>query len=280
MITRADYETLLRTTEVRLRELLRLGPEEQVDTATILGTGWGDAFEFEAEHTVPMTDLDAFKELEVVEGHARQFEIGRANGRRVLVLRGRIHMNEDTFNPDVRHMARLQVELLIKLGATNLVPTCGVGSLDEELEPGSVMLISSFVSAGGGEVFPLFPGEFVEPASVLDPELIATAFNADEDNVISCDGPHVFWRGPHFEGVEHDKANLAALGGRTVGMSVKPECAIAALHKGVRVLAPAFVTNPPTKQDHAEHIAVAKRAAKPLAKLLTAIIGALPHTER
>ncbi len=143
---------MLQECECELRHRLELGPEETIPFAIVLGTGWGDAFPFTATHTVPLNQIGAFSQLDELEGHERRLELGlmEINGKptRVIVLRGRIHMNEDTFNPAVRLMVRLQIEMLIKLGVKKFLLTAAVGGLLPELRAGEVVVVDSFPSWG------------------------------------------------------------------------------------------------------------------------------------
>ncbi len=283
---RADYyrlagdktsEGMLQKCERDLRHRFDLAHDEEIDAAIVLGTGWGDAFPFEATHTVRLTEIGAFSKLDELEGHERRLELGTVEvdgkPKRVIVLRGRIHMNEDTFNPDVRLMVRLQIEVLIKLGVKKFVLTCAAGALWGHLSMGDLFYITDFVS-WGSDTMPLFPGEFVNPAACIDQDATrhfqpdGALRERDELNM----GPYVMFRGPHFESIG-DKRLMLNSGGAVVGMSVKPECSVAALYPDVKVIPVALITNDNKETpDHETHRDRAKEVAEKLSRALMLLV--------
>jgi len=284
---RADYYRLdgdktsagmLQECERDLRHRFDLAPDEEIGTAIVLGTGWGDAFPFEATHTVPLTEVGAFSKLDELEGHERRLELGTVEidgkPKRVIVLRGRIHMNEDTFNPDVRLMVRLQIEVLIKLGVKKFIITCAAGALWNHLSKGDLFYITDFVS-WGSDTMPLFPGEFVNPAACIDQDAgqhfrVGGALREDGEEYYS--GPYVMFRGPHFESIG-DKRLMLNSGGAVVGMSVKPECSVAALYPDVKIIPVALITNDNKETpDHETHRDRAKEVAQKLSRALMLLV--------
>lgn len=250
-MNRKLYEAMRAEAGQELRHRLGLGPGEKIEMAVVLGTGWGNAFPFQADRTAEMANIAAFQGLEVLEGHARRFEIGTIeleHGRkvRIVVLRGRIHMNESTFDLRVRALVRLQIDVLIELGVEKFLLTAAVGALRKEIEPRRVMIIEAFPSYGQ-DVMPAFPGEFVNIEEALDQDMIN---HLDTPWAI---GPYIFFQGPHFENTQHDKPAMRALGGAVVGMSVKPEVfTVAAARqlrgmKNLHVVALGYVSNDPTE---------------------------------
>ncbi len=269
---RSYYEVQLNKIVHKLRSEL---PDcEGVKTAVVLGTGWADAFALKVEGSVPMSTLgNPLNEIGEVKGHSRCYEIGTVNHHRVIVLRGRVHMNESTFNPNIKLAVRAQIEAMLNLGVRNLILTAGVGSLKENIYAGNVVVINGWISSWSEEM-PLFPGEFVNPEETIDPfitQRLVTEGRDDEPKLMV--GSHIFWRGSHFEGRKHDKDRMRDALGDCVGMSVKPECCIAALDvykdAGVRTIPLGFVTNGPKEEMlHEHHRDVARQAAPNLAKLL------------
>ncbi|MEK7993736.1 MAG: hypothetical protein AAB403_08030 [Planctomycetota bacterium] len=279
---RDRYYELLASAEERLREALGLRPDETIQTALVLGTGWADAFSLKVDHTVAMQDLigtdhdNPFVHVDALDGHARRYEIGKVNGRRVLVLRGRVHMNEFVFNPAGKLAVRMQIELLIRLGAKTLILTTGVGSLKPEIEVGSVVFFDGWVSSWSEEM-PLFAGEFKDPEEAIRietvGELTAVAHTGFEDLSLHV-GSHVYWHGPHFEGRARDKKRMADAGGSCVSMSVKTEVAVSRLYEDVRTIPMGFVCNSPFEaMDHKHHRDVARAAAPKLGALLECLIA-------
>ncbi len=268
------YELALNATVDNLRAMLSLGAQETVKTAIVLGTGWADAFAFEAKHKASMTDLGGtFADVEAVEGHARCFEIGTVNGHRIIVLRGRVHMNEFTFNPAGAIAVRAQIEVLLKLGVKKLILTAGVGALKPEIRGGEIIFITGWVSSWS-ETMPLFPGEFVNAEETIRPERFhELSARASSVGLAAHQGLAVFWRGPNFEGRKRDKAAMSEAGGSCVGMSIKPEAVVAALYPDVEVIPVGFFTNgmfdPMT---HERHRDVALAAAPHLGAFLPKVV--------
>ena len=275
-----DTTALLESTVNEIRRRFEPGPNEEIPIAVVLGTGWGDAVEFEATHTIKLIELDAFSLLGEVEGHERRLELGTmkllGKTRRVIVLRGRIHMNEDTFSPAVRLMVRLQVEMLIKLSVKKFLLTAAVGGLWTDLEAGDIVVASSFPS-WGNEVMPCWPATFDEPASALDQGMLEI-FRKREDNEAPRlrVGPYIFFRGTHFEDRTHDKPRMSKFSA-VVGMSCKPECSVIMEYEDVSAVVLACLSNDSKeKPDHEKHRLALQAQAKRLGGM---IILTLEHWE-
>ena len=274
MITKSRYYQELDAAVRIVRDELDIPDGMEITTGIVLGTGWGDSLVTKSAKSVSLTRLKDGPDLEMIEGHERKIELGTIGGKEVLILRGRVHMNETTFNPDAVKFVRMQIEILLRLGVKNLILTCGAGGLRPDIAPGKVVFIDSFVS-DNNETMPLFPGEFVSPESILDEAWIT---RARKIHLGTSKGAYVFFRGPHIEGIKHDKKNMYMRGGIAVGMSIKPECTVAALHPNVRVLALAHIMNSSTEVlDHIAHTAKAQENSDRLGKLLTEIVQQI-HT--
>lgn len=275
-MNKEQYQAFLATSTQRLRVGLGLEANDTVDTAVVLGTGWADAFPFKAECKIPMRKLGGvFKAVEKLEGHDRIYEIGMVGDKRIIVLRGRVHMNEFVFDPAGKLAVRAQVEVLIGLGGKKIVLTTGVGGLTDEVPVNGVVLIDGWASDFSEEM-PFFPGEFKNPEDTIMTDHFDAIIAAGPEGLPIVTGGHVFWHGPHFEGRRYDKSHMAARGASCVSMSVKPEACIAALYPGVRTLPMGFVCNGPTEpMDHDNHRAAAKAAAPLLGQLLTNVVRML-----
>ncbi len=263
-----------------LTHRFQLDTDEIVDTAVILGTGWGDAFPFEATHTTSMHELAGYSgKLDELDGHQRRLELGTVDlgdgkRKRIIVQRGRVHMNEGEFNPFAPMMVRLQIESLIAMGVTKFVMTCAVGAIWDHLREGDLYYITDFLS-WGSDVMPLFPGEFVNPAACIDltgANYFKGKGSLRQDKRHLYHGPHIMFYGPHFESIA-DKRRMKEAGAGVVGMSIKPECTIAALYPDVSVRPIALVTNDNQEApDHKTHRDRAKEVADKLAMALKLLI--------
>lgn len=279
---KAEYVKLLSDAETELRHALGIGADDMFDTAVVLGTGWGEQLDTEVLAFVQLKNLRAFSALDELDGHERRLEIievdtisnGIISKKPILILRGRIHTNEDSLNPNVRILVRLQIELLIKLGVKKLILTCSAGALTNDLMDGDIITINRLLSFGN-EMMPLFPGEFVRPEGVLDQEWVkhsTTKTFAVNTGISFKRGPYMFFRGPHFE-TTADKREMFKRGAICVGMSIKPECAVAALYTDVRVIALGFISN--GIQEEPNHTLHKDRAHKHAVRLSKALALAI-----
>ncbi len=273
MITKHRYEIRLDIAVKKTRERLGLEEGQTIKKAVVLGTGWGDSLDTGSTRFINLTEFPGGNDLETIQGHQRRIEIGKFGDEDVLILRGRVHMNECTFNPDIAVFVRTQIEVLLKLGVKNLILTCGAGGLGADATPGTIVFINAFVS-GYNETMPLFPGEFCSPEQVLNQDWIDQIDESSYRPTNALLGSYVFWRGPHIEGIVHDKGNMETRGAIAVGMSIKPECCVAALYPDVRVLALAHIMNGPQEVlNHEAHTAKAQQNSDRLGQLLTDIIN-------
>jgi len=236
----------------------------------ILGTGWGDVLKIDNPQEIPLINIPGFSNLEVLEGHKRCLIIGQVAGKQVLVLSGRIHMNEAPCDPNLAKMVRLQVEMLFQLGVKQMIVTSAVGSLLHGLEIGDIGVVQGFVTVFAPEM-PLWAGEFCSPEDTLDKKMQAIAHQESGELRTHTVG-HVMVRGPFFEGRIYDKPLLYNSGAQVVGMSMLPEACIAALYD-VDFLGLGFITNNFSDvHSHEDNMFRAKKASAELGAYLTRIV--------
>ncbi len=238
----------------------------ELDTALVLGTGWGDTLKLQAVRERSLSLLSGFKQLDVLEGHKRSIIFGRLNNKPIVALSGRVHLNEAPVDESIYKMTRLQIEMLIHLGVKKLILTNAAGSLCSYIKPGDIVVADGFLSLFAGQT-PLWGGEFCSPDDVLDSDMRGAAKEASHGLIEAHTGGYAMVRGPFFEGRKYDKLFLRNTGCSVVGMSTFPEACIASLYKdeGVRVVAISFVTN--TDSEEHSHQANLKRAKESSAKL-------------
>ena len=208
--------------------------------ALILGSGLGPiADEIENPLLIPYADLPGFPEGNVA-GHAGRLVAGRFGAVDVLIFQGRAHYYEhgkaDIMKPALRALKEVGVETLLLTNAA--------GSLNKDMGPGSVMLITDHLNLTG--VSPLF-GEkgnerFVDMVDAYDPALrdrfltIAKAQQIDLHQGVYC-----WFSGPQFE-TPAEIRMAQRLGGNAVGMSTVPEV-IMGRHLGMKIAALSIITN-------------------------------------
>lgn len=240
-------ESAAKTAAAYLRKQLGI---ESVDTGLVLGTGWGNTLQLDNARSIPFIDIPGFENLIAfgeIEGHSRTVLYGTLDGKPVIALKGRVHLNESP-GPIPALLVRLQVQMLMELGVRQLIVTSAVGALVEHIHVHDVVIIDGFVTLFAPPM-PLFSGEFISPEDALDNGLMGLTYRiggdlSEEDFEVGVDlGGHVMVRGPFFEGRKYDKAFLASTGASVVGMSALPEATIAALYPDAKVLCLGFVTN-------------------------------------
>jgi purine-nucleoside phosphorylase len=210
------------------------------DTALVLGSGLGALVdEVEKPVGIPYGDLPDFLKSGVT-GHAGQVVAGHLAGKPVLMLAGRAHYYEHG-NAGAMRPA---LETLAAFGVKKLILTNAAGSLEPDMGPGSVMLITDHINFSGSN--PLF-GEptdrrFVGLTEAYDAGLrgaIETAAKAT--NTPLHKGVYMWFSGPSFE-TPAEIRMARVMGANAVGMSTVPEV-ILARFLGLRVAAASVITN-------------------------------------
>lgn len=262
-------------------EIIRrqLHPDPDTRIALVLGTGWGDALKLDDGRECPFSEIPGFEALGQLDGHARKVMVGKLAGRPVIVLSGRVHLNEAPADPNIHRMVRLQIEMLLKLGADRIIPTCAVGGLTPATKVGNVGFITGLLTLFAPDM-PLYAGEFCSPEDTLDAgrciKARQAAIDAGFDGKSLFFGAYAMIRGPFFEGRRNDKRVLREAGANVVGMSLLPELCVAALYPGVEATPLVFVTNSDTEaHSHEENLARAKQMSGQLGRLLTVVVGEL-----
>lgn len=228
----------------------------EIKAAIVLGSGLG-AFADELTNAVniPYEEIPGFARS-TVEGHAGQLVIGEINGVAVAVQQGRFHYYEGYDMEQVM----LPVRTFGLMGMKNLILTNAAGSLNTDMMPGSLMLITDHLNCLG--VNPLrgpnddrFGPRFPDMSEVYDREFVQIAH--DEATAIAREryengqdkeltdfinrGIYCALSGPTYE-TPAEIRMYRQLGADAVGMSTVPE-AIAARHQGMRVLGISCITN-------------------------------------
>jgi len=209
-------------------------------TALVLGSGLGGLVdEVEDAVRIPYGDLPGFPQSGVT-GHAGTLVVGRLAGRPVLMMAGRAHYYE---HGDAAVM-RPALETLAGIGVTKLILTNAAGSLDPQMLPGSVMLVTDHINFSGSN--PLF-GEptdrrFVGLTEAYDPALReAIGRAAAAVDIKLHEGVYMWFSGPSFE-TPAEIRMARIMGADAVGMSTVPEVILARFY-GLKVAACSVITN-------------------------------------
>ncbi len=258
----------------------------EIRTAVVLGSGLG-AFADRLSNAVriPYGSIPGFARS-TVEGHAGQLVLGEIEGIRIAVQQGRFHYYEG-YDMDA---VTLPVRTFGLMGIRNLILTNAAGSLDTDMTPGSLMVISDHMNCMGvnplrgpnddrfGPRFPdmteVYDREFQQIAHDHAVEIANERFENGIDpelNEFVYRGTYCALSGPTYE-TPAEIRMLRMLGADAVGMSTVPE-AITARHMGVRVLGISCITNLAAGMsaeaiDHAEVIETGERVAEIFSELL------------
>ena len=279
MSARANPQTLYDRAQ-RAAQFIRSRTNVQPSIAVILGSGLG-AF---AEELIDATGI-GYDEIPgfahaTVEGHAGRLVIGKAGNAAVAAMQGRFHFYEGYSLEDVT----FPIRVLKLLGVKTLMLTNAAGSLNTELTPGSLMVISDHINLMG--VNPLigpnedrFGPRFPDLSAVYDPDLQSLVI--DEANAMGLSlrrGVYASLTGPSYE-TPAEIHMVRTLGADAVGMSTVPE-AIIARHMELRVLGISCITNlaagvSSRPIDHSQVMEIGERVRGQFTELLRRVITRL-----
>lgn len=256
-----------------LKTIQKLAGETPIDAALILGSGLSDVGDLLTEKvTIPFADLKGFPQGGV-SGHGKDLLIGQMGDKRIAILTGRQHYYE---HGDAAAM-RPALETMAELGAKTLLLTNSAGSLDHDVPPGSLMLLSDHIAFA---LNPLIGEEtdarFVNMLDCYDPELRATTHAvASRLEIALKEGVYMWFSGPSFE-TPAEIRMAQTLGANAVGMSTVPEVIIARF-LGLKVWACSSITNMGAGMaqetiSHTQTKEVAKLGAEKLKRLIPALV--------
>lgn len=264
----------------RAAEQIHSSAKVRPAVAIILGSGLG-AF---ADELTDSTSL-AYKEIAgfaqaTVEGHAGRLVIGKAGEVPIAAMQGRFHFYEGYALEDVT----FPIRVLKSLGVRTLILTNAAGSLNTELTPGSLMVISDHINLMG--VNPLiganderFGPRFPDLTSTYDPDLQNIVIEEAKGlNIDLRRGVYAALTGPSYE-TPAEIHMVRTLGADAVGMSTVPE-AIVARHMDMRVIGISCITNLAAgvsnrPVDHSQVIATGERVREQFTELLRRVIAKL-----
>jgi purine-nucleoside phosphorylase len=272
-------------------EFIRSQAERPISTAIVLGSGLG-AFADDLTDAVvmPYEQIPGFSRS-TVQGHAGRLVIGNIGEITVAVQQGRFHFYEGYDMEQVM----MPVRAFGLLGVKNIILTNAAGSLNSDVMPGSLMIISDHLNCMGinplrGENDERFGARFPDMSAVYDKEFQRVALGAagaiSKERVeggldkVGVDfvhrGVYCALSGPTYE-TPAEIRMLREFGADAVGMSTVPE-AIAARHQGSRVLGISCITNLAAGMldqpiDHQEVMETGARVAEIFKELLRRIVA-------
>lgn len=267
-----DYYSRLERCVKQIREKTDFVP----DIALVLGSGLGDyADSVKVVAEIPYSEIDGFP-VSTVSGHDGTLIFCEIEGKKVVVMNGRVHFYEGY---DI-HEVVLPLRVTHLLGAEKVILTNAVGAINADYSVGdfvtNVDYISSFVpSPLLGENIDKLGDRFVDMTNAFDKDYNAIVEKvAKENKIIVHKGVMVQVTGPQYESPTEIKM-FRSLGADTVGMSTVVKT-IAARHMGMRVCSISCVTNMAAGiQDKISHEEVKKSSddsSKSFAVLVSGLI--------
>ena len=213
------------------------------DTAIVLGSGLGDyVAEFEDAKEIAYRSIPHFP-VSTAPGHAGKLISGTKAGKRVLIMSGRVHMYEGVSLDQIA----FPIRVLRMLGVKNLILTNAAGGVNEDFQPGDLMLITDYINLTGrspltGPNFSAFGPRFPDMSNVFSRELRQSALNcARQMNLELRQGVYCWMPGPCYE-TPAEIRMIRLLGADAVGMSTVPDAMVAA-HAGMNILGISCITN-------------------------------------
>lgn len=261
-----------------LRERLESIP----NTAIQLGTGLSAfADHIDTLQIIAYQDIPGFPQT-TAPSHQGNLILGSVNGRRLIILSGRLHFYEGYTTKEIT----LPIRALQLLGLHRLIITNAAGGLNPAFRPGSIMIIRDHLNflgenplrgpnvAAWGPRFPDFSEPY--PRALIDLATMSAVRCGLDDTVTS--GVYVCIPGPSLE-TPAETRWLRQCGADAVGMSSIPEV-IVARHGGLDVLGLSVIANVNDPDDFQplslEAIIAEAAAVEPkLERLVTDIISHL-----
>lgn len=246
----------------------------------VLGSGLGDfGNQIEQAIAIPYENILGFPKTSV-KGHHGELIMGYCQNVPIVCLKGRAHLYEGT-SPEY---IKTYVRTLKCLGCEIFMATNASGSLDPNMPPGEIMMITDHINFM--PINPLtgpnqdeFGPRFLPVDNAYAPELQSILLAAAEINKISLhQGVYLATSGPQYETAAEIRA-FRLLGADAVGMSTVPEVLVAH-HAGMKVAALATITNfatglTKTAHSHDEVVKVAQKASENLSKIVKTFLSQL-----
>ncbi|MGC9337661.1 MAG: purine-nucleoside phosphorylase [Candidatus Cloacimonadia bacterium] len=233
----------------------------------ILGTGLSEiADEIEIESIIPYSDIPHFP-ISTAPSHKGRLVMGSWQGKNSAVLQGRVHCYEGYSPFEVSY----PIFVLHELGVKNIIITNAAGSLNENLQPGDIVLITDHINLTGGSPLVGINDDSMGPRfpsmnNAYDKNLRRITMEcAQETGITPKEGVYAGLLGPSMETFAECKM-LQIVGADLVGLSTINEV-IVARYLDMAVLGISVVTNFSNlfhdqihNQDEIERIAKASQA--------------------
>jgi purine-nucleoside phosphorylase len=213
------------------------------DCGLILGSGWSRVIKTDVELArIPYADISGLGASTVV-GHTGEMLLFERHGKRVVAFMGRRHWYEGQgWEPVV-----LPVELMRRMGVTNVLITNAAGGINSSFKPGDLMIIRDHINTASinpliGAVIEGWGARFPDQSHVYSMRLMELLRRAaGECQADLAEGIYAFTTGPVYETPAEIRA-YASMGADAVGMSTVPEATVASA-AGINLAALSCITN-------------------------------------
>ncbi len=209
----------------------------------ILGTGLNSLSDMlQNPIVIEYKDIPHFKES-TAPSHTGKLVFGELHGKFVMFMQGRLHYYEGYTMQEIT----FPVRVMKALGVKYLIVTNAAGSLNENMQPGDVIMLHNHINFMGdsplrGKNYPELGERFPSMHEPYDKHLMDLTLKiAVKENFIIKKGVYIAVAGPNLE-TKSESLMLAGFGADLVGMSTVPEV-IVAVHSGIKVLGFSVVTN-------------------------------------
>ncbi len=266
---------------MKAADFIRTRTDQVPSVAVILGSGLGSlADHIEDPDIIPYSEIPGFPQSSIA-GHADQLIIGKIGDCTIAAMQGRFHYYEGFTMKQIT----FPIYVLKQLGIRSLIVTNACGGINEDFDPGDLMLISDHINILGttplvGPNDERFGPRFPDMTEVYTHRLIEHAeYTAEALSIPLQKGVYAIFPGPCYETAAEIRA-YKAMGADAIGMSTVPEATVAR-YLGVEVLGIACITNMATgiaKKAHSHEavLRVAEESSKKFSALLEEILRTWP----
>ena len=246
----------------------------------VTGTGLGESVAaIPLELSLAYAEIPGFLKA-TTESHPGRLLVGVLQGRRIIVLQGRLHLYEGCTPAEIT----FPIRVLQELGVHHLVITNAAGGLNPAFKPGDIMAITDHINLTGtnaliGPYEEMWGERFPDMTAAYDRNLMRLAQTAAQAEGFSLrQGVYAGLTGPSLE-TPAEVRFLKTIGADAVGFSTVQEV-IAAVQARMRILGLAVITNVhdpdrPVAATAAEIIALAREAAPKLGAVIATVVKKL-----
>jgi purine-nucleoside phosphorylase len=249
------------------------------EIAIVLGSGLGPlADDIASDAVIPYEVIPNFH-TSTAPGHSGQLILGTLAGRRIIAMKGRLHLYDGLRSAQVA----FPIQVMHALGAKFLLVSNACGGLNPAFRAGGFMLQLDMINFSGDNPLVVSNDDRLGPRfpvmyDCYDPDLIQLARStARQEDIQLFEGVYLAVSGPNYA-TRAELRMYRSFGADAIGMSTVHEV-IAAKHLGMRVLGISSVTDMalPDHEQHAtgaEVVASANQSGPIFRQLVKAI---LPH---